>query len=101
MATKKLSNEIKFTSRDLWDACGKRGMTIVVYGGARDRDGVTYFTRDVVSMTEGFRVECPNYAPSTVTEKRDDLCNECGKDDCDRKCLNVIERVLILEAPKL
>lgn len=93
--------EMKYTTRDLWEAADKKGLTIVVFGGARDRDGVTIFTRDVQNILTGYRVECPDYAPSTVVEDRLDLCRECGKKDCDRSPLKVIERVAILEAPKL
>ena len=93
--------EMKYTTRDLWEASEKRGLTMVVFGGQRDRDGVTIFTRDVSNILLGYRVECPDYAPTTVVEDRLDLCNECGKEGCDRRKLNVIERVAILEAPKL
>ena len=98
--TKKLP-EMKYTTRDLWEAAEKLGLSMVVFGGQRDRDGVTIFTRDVQNILLGYRVECPDYAPSTVVEERDDLCRECGRCDCDRSRLNVIERVAILEAPKL
>lgn len=97
---KKLPN-IKYTTRDLWEASGKKGMTMVVFGGQRDRDGVTIFTRDVQNIFIGYRVECPDYAPSTIVEEKLDLCKECGKEGCNRSPLNVIERVAILEAPKL
>lgn len=97
---KKLPN-IKYTTRDLWEASERKGITMVVFGGQRDRDGVTIFTRDVANILIGYRIECPDYAPSTVVEEKFDLCKECGKKDCDRSPLNVIERVAILEAPKL